>query len=207
MRKPLLPLLVVIVLIGASMGSALASVPRQKQSGGEPSHARASRDGGRDAAIDERTPELRESPDEESRVVVTKRRIREIESLEQQCLSEINRLREAHGIEALEFDEDLLYLAREYSRRMAEEKFFSHADPDGRTVRDRVDDARIKWRMVGENLGYSNGYINPVAATVHGWMDSKGHRANILERGYRRTGIGAWIGSNGTVYFTEIFLR
>src|SRR5262245_61274641 len=116
MRKPLLTVLLLIALTGLSMGRAHAGgAPRQKQSGAESSHARASRD----SSIDERTPELRESPDE---VVVTKRRIREIESLEQQCLGEVNRLREAHGVEALEIDEDLLYLAREYSRRMAEEK-------------------------------------------------------------------------------------
>ena len=135
------------------------------------------------------------------------RRIREIASLEQQCLDEVNRVRRARRLARLDFYDDLLPVAREYSRRMAEERFFSHTDPDGRTVRERVDGADIKWRMVGENLAYSNGYINPVAASLHSWMESPGHRRNILDPDFRLTAIGAWIDSDGTVYFTEIFLK
>jgi uncharacterized protein YkwD len=90
---------------------------------------------------------------------------------------------------------------------MAEENFFSHSDPDGLTVRERVDGADIKWQMVGENLAYSNGYVNPVAASLHGWMDSPGHRRNILDPGFSLTAIGVWIKEDGTVYFTEIFLK
>ena len=134
-------------------------------------------------------------------------RSREIESLEQQCLDEVNRVRRARRLAKLDFYDDLLPVARRYSRRMAEERFFSHTDPDGRTVRERVDEAEIRWRMVGENLAYSNGYINPVAASLHSWMESPGHRRNILDPDFRLTAIGAWIDSDGTVYFTEIFLK
>src|SRR5690242_5256650 len=80
---------------------------------------------------------------------VSNRRIREIETLEQQCLDEINLVRRRSGLPRLAFYEDLLPVAREYSRRMAEEHFFSHNDPDGKTVRERVDEADIRWRMVG----------------------------------------------------------
>jgi uncharacterized protein YkwD len=135
------------------------------------------------------------------------RRIREIESLEQQCLDEINRVRRHSRLPRLNFDEELLPVAREYSRRMAEQHFFSHSDPDGRTVRERVDEADIRWRMVGENLAYSSGYVNPVAASLHGWMESAGHRRNILDPDFSLTAIGVWIKEDGTVYFTEIFLK
>ncbi len=147
------------------------------------------------------------SNSEEATAGLSSSRIREIESLEQQCLDEVNRVRHRSRLARLEFDEELLPVAREYSRRMAEEHFFSHTDPDGLTVRERVDSADIRWRMVGENLAYSNGYINPVAASLHGWMDSAGHRRNILDPDFSLTAIGAWIASDGTVYFTEIFLK
>jgi uncharacterized protein YkwD len=111
------------------------------------------------------------------------------------------------GLPRLNFYEELLPVAREYSRRMAEQHFFSHNDPDGRTVRERVEEADIRWRMVGENLAYSNGYVNPVAASLHGWMDSPGHRRNILDPDFSLTAIGVWIKEDGTVYFTEIFLK
>jgi uncharacterized protein YkwD len=135
------------------------------------------------------------------------RLIREIESLERQCLDEVNRVRRAQRLARLDFYADLLPVARAYSRRMAEEHFFSHDDPEGRTVRERVSDADIRWRIVGENLSYSNGYLNPVAASIHGWMESPGHRRNLLDPDYKLTAIGAWIASDGTVYFTEIFLK
>ena len=137
---------------------------------------------------------------------IDQRRLREIETLERECLDEINRLRKAKGLRPYEFDVELLDVARGYSRRMAEEKFFSHTDPEGQNVKQRIEHASIRWRMVGENLAYSNGYINPVAASVHYWMESPGHRSNILDPEFRLSAVGVWIGSNGTVYFTEIFL-
>ena len=133
-------------------------------------------------------------------------RLSEVESLEMQCFNEVNRVRVGLGLTALAFNESLLRVARDYSRRMAEENFFSHNDPDGNTVRERVSEANIRWRILGENLSYSNGYINPVAVSMSGWMDSPTHRRNLLDRGWRQTAIGAWISANGTVYFTEIFL-
>jgi uncharacterized protein YkwD len=149
----------------------------------------------------------RGSRDDEARPRVTSRRILEIESLEQQCLDEVNRVRRQNGLQRLTFYEELLPVAREYSRRMAEQRFFSHDDPEGRSVKERVEEADIKWRMVGENLAYSNGYVNPVAASLHGWMNSPGHRANILAPDFNLTAVGVWIREDGTVYFTEIFLK
>lgn len=147
------------------------------------------------------------SREDESRPRIPSRRLLEIESLEQQCLDEINRVRRRNGLQRLSFYEDLLPVAREYSRRMAEQDFFSHNDPEGRTVKERIEEADIKWRMIGENLAYSNGHVNPVAASLHGWMESPGHRANILEPNFNLTAIGVWIKPDGTVYFTEIFLK
>jgi uncharacterized protein YkwD len=133
-------------------------------------------------------------------------RLTEVESLEMQCFNEVNRVRVGLGLTPLAFNESLLRVARDYSRRMAEENFFSHNDPDGHTVRERVSEANIRWRILGENLSYSNGYINPVAVSMSGWMDSPTHRRNLLDRTWRQTAIGAWISASGTVYFTEIFL-
>jgi len=133
--------------------------------------------------------------------------IGEIEELERDCLGEVNHVRVARGVAPMEADPDLLLVARAYSRQMAEEGFFSHVDPEGRDVRQRLHRARITWQMVGENLSYSTGYINPVATALRGWMDSPGHRRNILEGRYNDSAIGVWIADDGTVYFTEIFLR
>ena len=104
-------------------------------------------DGARDTGVITDDDLLRPSPGEE--------KLQEIESLEVQCLNEVNRLRQSHRLVPLVFSENLLQVARSYSRRMAEEKFFSHNDPEGRSVRERVNEANIKWRMVGENLAFN----------------------------------------------------
>ena len=162
-----------------------------------------------DRDSDKREPE-RNSPryeDDDLKPMIAGRTMREIESLESQCFEEVNRQREGYGLAPLELSEDLLEVARYYSRRMAEENFFSHVDPEGNTVRQRVTGAGIRWRVLGENLAFTNGYINPVAVSVKGWMESPGHRKNILDNSYRHAAIGAWISKDGTVYFTEIFMR
>lgn len=159
----------------------------------------------------DRAPESRDSrrtaADDDARDPGLNNALREIAALEQKCLDEVNRLRRAHGLSRLHLDEDLLEVARAYSRRMAEERFFAHEDPEGRTVRQRVELAGIRWRLIGENLAYSNGYTNPVAASLRGWMESEPHKRNMLDPGFTQTAIGVWISSNGSVYFTEIFLK
>ena len=131
----------------------------------------------------------------------------EIEGLERACLSEINRLRRAYHLAPLEFNQELLPVARAYSRRMAEEGFFSHTDPEGRGTRDRLSTARISWRAFAENIASERGWVNPVAVSVHGWMESDGHRSNILNSQFDQTAVGAWIREDESVYFTQIFIK
>ncbi|HSO74713.1 MAG TPA: CAP domain-containing protein, partial [Blastocatellia bacterium] len=138
---------------------APASQPRSGQLGTRHNRAPESRDSGRAAS------------DDDAREPSSNHALREIAALEQKCLDEVNRLRRAHGLSRLHLDEELLEVARAYSRRMAEERFFAHEDPEGRTVRQRVELAGIRWRLVGENLAFSNGYNNPVAASLRGWME------------------------------------
>ena len=131
----------------------------------------------------------------------------DIEVLERRCLDEINRLRQAHRLAPLEHSKELLVVARSHSRRMSEEGFFSHTDPQGLSTRERVNRAGIKWKSVAENIASSSGYTNPVAVSMHGWMSSAGHRRNILSQDFNLTAVGVWISATGAVYFTEIFLK
>ncbi len=209
MRRTVGPFLVLAVVLALASWTTERAYSQQKGSGvaGGGRVARGKNDSAHAAKPRYSQPDPAASGEDESSARVLSRRIREIESLEQQCLDEVNRVRRRSGLPRLNFYEELLPVARDYSRRMAEQNFFSHSDPDGRTVRERVEEADIRWRMVGENLAYSNGYVNPVAASLHGWMDSAGHRRNILDPDFRLTAIGVWIKEDGTVYFTEIFLK
>lgn len=201
-----LPVAVMLVALALPL---VESAYSQQTDGVFVGRGRVARTPGRDdrSNRNDRSSRERTYTDDDLKPMIPDRRLRQIESLEQQCLDEVNRHREMRGLGRLEMSEELLEVARYYSRRMAEEKFFSHTDPDGRTVRQRVSDAGIIWRVLGENLAYSNGYSNPVAASINGWMDSDSHRRNILDPSYRKTAVGAWISADGTVYFTEIFLK
>jgi uncharacterized protein YkwD len=132
--------------------------------------------------------------------------LRDVEALETQCFAEVNLQRKAEGLRPLVISGQLLKVARGYSRRMAKEGFFSHSDPEGETVFQRVDGAGLRWGALGENLALSGGYVNPVATSVQGWMNSPGHRKNILNSRFDSGAVGVWIDPRGTVFFTQIFM-
>ncbi|MBD2256509.1 CAP domain-containing protein [Pseudanabaena sp. FACHB-2040] len=126
--------------------------------------------------------------------------------LEAQVAQQINAIRQEQGLSALSNNQRLAQVARNYSRRMAEEGFFAHTSPRGDTLVDRVQSAGITYLAIGENLYTSTNIPQPATAAVDGWMNSPGHRENILRSEYRETGIGVWQVGN-TYYFTQLFLR
>jgi len=126
--------------------------------------------------------------------------------MEKQVRQQINEIRQKQGLTMLRNNEKLAQVARNYSRRMAEEKFFAHISPQGDTLSDRVESAKIFYFLVGENLFTSTNIPKPVPAAIDGWMKSSGHRENILRSEFRETGVGVWKVGN-TYYFTQLFLR
>lgn len=126
--------------------------------------------------------------------------------MEHAVLRRVNRIREAHGLRALVSNEALNAVARDYSRKMSHLGFFSHYDPTGRSVADRLRARGLTFRLAAENIFQSTNFSDPVAVAVEGWMESDGHRANILGPGFTETGIGIW--RDGDRYhFTQIFIR
>ena len=79
---------------------------------------------------------------------------------------------------------------------------FSHTRPNGTQWSTVLDEYGISVRAAGENLAY--GYNTP-EAVVQGWMNSPGHRANIMNGNFNQIGIGVYTDSNGTVYCTQLF--
>ncbi len=129
-----------------------------------------------------------------------------IEQMEAEIGNQINNIRQENNLNALQNNEKLAQVARNYSRQMAQENFFSHTSPDGSTLAERVRNAEIFFSVVGENLFQSTNISNPVSQAVQGWMDSPGHRENILRSVYTETGIGIWRDGN-TYYITQLFMQ
>lgn len=117
----------------------------------------------------------------------------------------INVVRNENGLSELSPDPDLASVAAEYSCQMADGGFFSHSDPAGHEVDDRMMAAGIPYLQVGENLAQNTNADDPAAVAVEGWMESPGHRDNILRAEFVTTGVGA-CRTGDTVYFTQLFV-
>lgn len=127
--------------------------------------------------------------------------------LARSVLDAVNAARASQGLAKLSGAGDLDELAQAYSERMAAEGFFSHEDPEGNRLKDRITAAGISYQAVGENLAKNRGHDDPAAVAVTSWLGSAGHRANILNPGYSETGVGIAQSADGTYYFTELFIK
>jgi uncharacterized protein YkwD len=84
-------------------------------------------------------------------------------------------------------DGSLVEAAGQHASDMVRRHYFDHTDPEGRTPTDRMRDAGFRGSATAENI--ATGYDSAQRAFA-GWMQSDGHRANILDCDYNRVGIG-----------------
>ncbi len=123
------------------------------------------------------------------------------EGIEKEMVIRVNIERSKRNVPPLIWDNSITLVAREKSKDMFVRKYFSHYDPDGKNVGDRMDGNHVSYTLVGENLAYA-----PDIESAHeGLMNSEGHRKNILEPRYHRIGIGIIDGGIYGKMFTQIF--
>ena len=113
-----------------------------------------------------------------------------------------NRERARAGLRPLAVDPALTAAAQAYSADMAARAFYSHTSPEGSQPWDRAAAAGSRMRAIGENIAC--GQRSP-AEVVEGWMNSPGHRANILKRDFTHIGIGFAGGGPAGTYWTQLF--
>ncbi|RII09546.1 Cysteine-rich secretory protein family protein [Streptomyces sp. YIM 130001] len=121
-------------------------------------------------------------------------------SQEAQVLALVNQERSKAGCSPVRQDGDLATLAADFSKDMAARGFFDHTDPDGDTPWDRAKDAGVS-NLGGENI--ARGQAN-AQSVMDSWMNSDGHRANILNCDYKTLGVGAHMASGGP-WWTQDF--
>jgi len=127
------------------------------------------------------------------------------QSVERRIFQAINQVRQENKLPPLKWSVKMAEVARSHSTRMATKRFFSHEDPKFGGPDNRLSLAGIAWRLCGENIFEEYGEADPVRSAVRGWMQSSGHRKNILTRGFTHTGIGVAIGRNGGYTITQMF--
>ncbi|WP_030753533.1 CAP domain-containing protein [Streptomyces sp. NRRL F-5135] len=115
-------------------------------------------------------------------------------------LAMVNDERAKAGCKPLRADSGLARLAQKFSDDMAARGFFDHTDPDGKTPWDRADKAGVKG-LGGENIARGQSSAD---AVMESWMNSDGHRANILNCDYTRLGVGVHYGPGGP-WWTQDF--
>lgn len=123
-----------------------------------------------------------------------------ITSYEQEVIRLVNEIRVQNGLKALTYDWELSRVARYKSQDMKDNQYFAHNSPIYGTPFQMIKNFGISYRSAGENI--AKGYSTP-QAVVNGWMNSSGHRANILNANYTHIGVGYVAGGH---YWTQMFI-
>ena len=117
--------------------------------------------------------------------------LRDRERVRAELVTRIDAERRSAGRQPLAVDSRLDAAAQRHADDMLARSYFAHRDPDGKTVRERARDAGFDWSAIGENIAEGQQSVKEV---VDSWMRSAGHRENILDRRYTRTGVGLALG-------------
>jgi uncharacterized protein YkwD len=125
------------------------------------------------------------------------------EALAYEVLTLLNLERTAQGLAPLTFHVAAAEVAYQHGVDMDVRNFFAHTNPDGASPGDRLDAAGIVTTGWGENI--ARGYGTP-QSVMDAWMNSSGHRANILTPWFTHVGIGVHDAPGGP-WWTQVFLR
>ncbi|RME79511.1 MAG: CAP domain-containing protein [Methanobacteriota archaeon] len=102
----------------------------------------------------------------------------------------INKVRKENNLSELGISVRASKLAREYANEMLSRGFFSHYDPEGRSVGDRAREGGLNYRQVGENLALVDSLKNISEKAIEGWLSSPKHRETMLTPEYNKVGVG-----------------
>ena len=119
---------------------------------------------------------------------------------ENEVIRLVNVQRSQNGLSPLTANWELSRVARYKSQDMADNRYFSHTSPTYGTPFQMMKSFGLRFRTAGENIAY--GQRTP-QAVVNAWMNSSGHRANILNASYTQIGVGYVAGGN---YWTQMFM-
>ncbi|MBN9654592.1 hypothetical protein J0K78_09980 [Halobacillus sp. GSS1] len=150
-------------------------------------------------------PEEQESPDRTTeRVSEDSLSGYELKEFEQEVVALVNKEREERGLEPLKTHNRLSALANVKSQDMADKRYFSHTSPTYGSPFEMMDEFDFRYRAAGENI--AAGQRSP-EEVVEGWMNSDGHRANILHEDFTHIGVGYMEGEGPYKrYWTQLFM-
>ncbi len=134
---------------------------------------------------------------------VTAERLR---AIEQQVHLEVNRARQAAHIPQLSWNGKLAAEARRHAQNMAGKRYFAHEDPTRGDLSSRLDRSGIGWQRCAENLYEQVGDKNPAEEAVKAWLNSPGHRRNMMDSMFSESGVGVALQRNGMLIIVHEFI-
>ncbi|WP_430788173.1 CAP domain-containing protein [Virgibacillus flavescens] len=152
------------------------------------------------AEAPEPAPAPAPAPQEPAQEKQTQAQSDQLNAYEQQVVELTNNERVERGLAPLAVDDELSVVAREKSRDMSANNYFSHTSPTYGSPFDMMKSYGIDYRSAGENI--ARGQRTP-EEVVNGWMNSSGHRANILSSKFTHIGVGYIADGN---YWTQQFI-
>ncbi|MGI9860177.1 CAP domain-containing protein [Moorella naiadis] len=127
----------------------------------------------------------------------------QLSDYEQQVIDLVNAERAKAGLKALAADPRLARAARLKAEDMRDHNYFSHESPTYGSFANLLQQSGISFRTAGENI--AAGYRTP-AAVVAAWMNSPGHRSNILNANFTAIGVGYAAGGSYGTYWAQEFI-
>ncbi len=125
------------------------------------------------------------------------------DAVELEVIQLVNEAREKEGLHPLKLNDRLMVVAEAKSQDMVDENYFSHTSPVYGGMRDLFKAFDVNYRWAGENIATGQRTSESV---VKAWMDSPGHRANILHPDFNQMGVGAVAGGHyGGITWTQSF--
>lgn len=120
-----------------------------------------------------------------------------------QILNLVNAERRKAGLSELTLNTKLNSVAQLKAEDMAKNRYFSHNSPTYGSAFDMMNNYGISYRAAGENIAKGQ---KSAQSVMNGWMNSSGHRANILKSNYTQLGVGYALDSNGNTYWVQMFI-
>jgi uncharacterized YkwD family protein/spore coat assembly protein SafA len=127
--------------------------------------------------------------------------INDVKALENEVIRLVNVERSKHGLAPLKANWELSRIARIKSQDMKNKGYFSHYSPTYGSPFDMMKKFGFKFYSAGENIAMGQRTPQEV---MNGWMNSPGHRANILKADFKEIGVG--LARDGSMYWTQMFM-
>ncbi|MDQ0351625.1 putative YkwD family protein/spore coat assembly protein SafA [Alkalibacillus filiformis] len=127
----------------------------------------------------------------------------EVKSIEDEVIRITNEMRQQHGLQPLKSDWQLSRVARYKSRDMRDQNYFSHQSPTYGSPFDMIEQFNVSYRRAAENI--AAGQQSP-RSVVDSWMNSQGHRENMLDPNMTHIGVGYAEGGQYRHYWTQMFI-